>query len=157
MPDPSLNPGEEGLNSQDPTLNPGEKGINFLELILLRKTQVPNLLVNPDISVQHQLSRWKIILNLFNSLWTQEYTRRRPTVTWKQQGAIPQVGDIVLSRNETSGARVQKLLKRKNGDLFGVSIPYQREAGGRTTTVDRHPNQLYPFMGVETAEPQEQI
>ena len=38
--------------------------------------------INPDVTVQHQLSRWKIALNLFNSLWEQEYTRRRLTVTW---------------------------------------------------------------------------
>ena len=113
--------------------------------------------VNPDVSVQHQLSRWKIILNLFNSLWTQEYTRRRPTVTWKQQGAVPQVGDIVLFRNKLSAARVQKLLKRKNGDVFGASVSYRREVGGRTITVNRHLNQLYPFMGVEKTEPHEQI
>ena len=30
------------------------------------------------------------------------------------------------------------------------------EVGGRTILVDRHLNQLYPFMGVEKAEPQEQ-
>ena len=29
--------------------------------------------------------------------------------------------------------------------------------GGRSITVDRHLNQLYPFMVVEMAEPQEQI
>ena len=28
--------------------------------------------INPDTTVQHQLSRWKIALNLFNSLWEQE-------------------------------------------------------------------------------------
>ena len=44
-------------------------------------------------------------------------------------------------------------LKRKKGDLFGVSVSYSREVGGRAITVDRRPNQLYPFMGVETAEP----
>ena len=32
--------------------------------------------INPDAPVQHQLSRWKIILNPFNSLWEQEYNRR---------------------------------------------------------------------------------
>ena len=80
--------------------------------------------VNSDVSVQHQLSRWKVVLNLFNSLWTQEYTRRQLTVTWKQQGSVPQVGDIVLFRNEPiyrhelSAARVQKLLKRKNEDVI---------------------------------------
>ena len=29
--------------------------------------------------------------------------------------------------------------------------------GERSITVDRHLNQLYPFMGVEMADPQEQI
>ena len=55
--------------------------------------------INPDSPVQHQLSRWKIALNLFNSLWEQEYTRRRLTVSWKHQGSAPQVGDIVLFKN----------------------------------------------------------
>ena len=32
--------------------------------------------INPDAPVQHQLSRWKIILNPFNSLREQEYNRR---------------------------------------------------------------------------------
>ena len=119
--------------------------------------------INPNVPVQHQLSRWKIVLNLFNSLWEQEYTRRRLTVTWKEQGKIPQVGDIVLFKNEPiykhtiSAARVTALLRRKNGDVYGATISYRREVGGRIITVDRHLNQLYPFMGVETTEPQEQI
>ena len=45
--------------------------------------------INPDFSVKHQISRWRIVLNLYNSLWEQEYTRRRLTVTWKEQGLIP--------------------------------------------------------------------
>ena len=45
LPDPSLNPGEEGLNLPNPTLNPGEKGLNSPDLMLLRETQAPNLLV----------------------------------------------------------------------------------------------------------------
>ena len=79
--------------------------------------------INPGFPVQHQLSRWRIMLNLYNSLWTQEYTRRRLTVTWKEQGVVPQVRDIVLFKNEPiyhhkiSAARVQALLRRKNGDV----------------------------------------
>ena len=84
-------------------------------------------------------------------------------MTWKEQGRIPQVGDIVLFKNEPiykhtiSAARVTALLRRKNGDVYGATISYRREVGGRIITVDRHLNQLYPFMGVETTEPQEQI
>ena len=52
--------------------------------------------INPDVSVQHQLSRWRVVLNLYYSLWEQEYTRRRLTVSWKEQGLVPKVGDIVL-------------------------------------------------------------
>ena len=55
---------------------------------------------HPDVSVQHQLSRWRIVLNLYYSLWEQEYTRRRLTVSWKEQGLVPQVGDIVLFKNK---------------------------------------------------------
>ena len=36
-------------------------------------------------------------------------------------------------------------------------ICYRREVGRRNISVNRHLNQLYPFMGVEKAEPQEQI
>lgn len=32
-----------------------------------------------------------------------------------------------------------------------------REVGGRSITVNRHLNQLYPFIGVEKPQPQEQI
>jgi len=119
--------------------------------------------VNPESPVQHQLSRWRIVLNLFNSLWEQEYTRRRLTVTWKEQGRTPQVGDIVLFKNEPiyrhsiSAAKVEALLRRKNGDVYGATISYRREIGGRIITVDRHLNNLYPFMGVEKPDPQEQI
>ena len=80
--------------------------------------------INPDATVQHQLSRWKIALNLFNSLWEQEYTRRRLTVTWKEQGRSPQVEDVVLFKNEPiychpiSAARVEVLLRRKNRDVY---------------------------------------
>ena len=35
--------------------------------------------INPDVTVQHQISRWRIALNLYCSLWEQEYTRRRLT------------------------------------------------------------------------------
>ena len=80
--------------------------------------------IYPDAPVQHQLSRWKIILNLFNSLREQEFTRRRLTITWKEQGMIPQVGDVVLFKNEPiychpiSAARVEVLLRRKNRDVY---------------------------------------
>ena len=80
--------------------------------------------INPDATVQHQLSRWKIALNLFNSIWEQEYTRRRLTITWKEQGRSPQVGDVVLFKNEPiychpiSAARVEVLLRRKNRDVY---------------------------------------
>ena len=119
--------------------------------------------INPDFSVQHQSSRWRIVLNLYYSLWEQEYTRRRLTVTWKEEGLVPQVGDIVLFKNEPiyrhqiSAARVQALLRRKNGDVYGMRICYRREVGRRSISVHRHLNQLYLFMGVEKAEPQEQI
>ena len=84
-------------------------------------------------------------------------------MTWKNQGLVPKVGDIVLFKNEPiyrhsiSAARVQALLRRKNGDVYGATICYRREVGGRSISVDRHLNQLYPFMGVEMTEPQEQI
>ena len=84
-------------------------------------------------------------------------------MNWKDQGLVPQVGNIVLFKNKPiyrhliSAARVQALLRRKNGDVYGATICYRREVGGRSITVDRHLNQLYPFMGVEMAEPQEQI
>ena len=71
--------------------------------------------------------------------------------------------DIVLFVNEPcykhelSAARIQALLTRRNGDVFGATINYRREVGGCVITVNRHLNHLYPFMGVEKAEPQEQI
>ena len=70
------------------------------------------------------------------------------------------VGDIVLFKNihfychKISAARVQALL---NGDVYRAMICYRREVGGPNISVNRHLNQLYPFMGVEKAEPQEQI
>ena len=76
---------------------------------------------------------------------------------------IPQVGDIVLFKNEPiychmkSAARVQALLQRKNGDVYGATISSRGEGGGRNISVNRHLNQLDPFMGVEKTEPQEQI
>ena len=59
-----------------------------------------------------------------------------------------------IYRHELSAARLQKLLKRKNGDIFGASITYQREVEGCAITVGRHLNELYPFIRVEKAEPQ---
>ena len=119
--------------------------------------------INPDTSVQHQISRWRIVLNLYYSLWEQEYTRRRLTVSWKDQGLVPKVGDIVLFKNEPiyrhwiSAARVQALLQRSNGDVYGAQITYRREVGGRLLTVSRHLNQLYPFMECETTSGTEEI
>ena len=119
--------------------------------------------IDPDTSVQHQLSRWKIVLNLYHSLWEQEYTRRRLTVTWKDQGNVPKVGDIVLFKNEPiyrhslSAARIVALLHRKNGDVFGAQISYRREVGGRLLTVSRHLSQLYPFSQCETTSGTEEI
>ena len=84
-------------------------------------------------------------------------------MTWKDQGLVPKVGNIVLFKNESiyrhsiSAARVQALLRRKNGDVYGATICYRREVGGRSITVNRHLNQLYPFMGVKMVKPQGQI
>ena len=100
---------------------------------------------------------------MFHSLWEQEYTRRRFTVTWTNQGSLPQIGDIVLFKNEPiyknpiSAARVEQLLRRKNGDVYGATISYRCEVGGRKIVVDRHLNQLFPFMNLETQNPQETI
>ena len=119
--------------------------------------------INTEVSVQHQISRWRITLKLFHSLWEQEYTRKRLTVSWKDQGQVPQIGDIVLFKNEPiyrhpiSAARVEALLPRRNGDVYEATISYRREVGGRKITVDRHLNNLYPFIGGEKSQPQEQI
>ena len=100
---------------------------------------------------------------MFHSLWEQEYTRSKFTVTWKDQGNLPQVGDIVLFKNEPiyknpfSAARVEQLLSRKNRDVYGSTISYRCEVGGRKIAVDRHLNQLYPFMNLEAQCPQEMV
>ena len=84
-------------------------------------------------------------------------------MTWKVQGLVPQIRDIILFHNkpiyrhEISAARVQALLKRKNGDVYGATIEYGREVEGCTISVNRHLSHLYLFMGGEKAEPQEQI
>ena len=86
--------------------------------------------INPNTPVQHQLSRWKIALNSFNSLWAQEYTRRRLTISWKEQRGSSQVGDIVLFKSKPiychpiSAVRVEALLRRKNGEVYGATISY---------------------------------
>ena len=118
--------------------------------------------VNPEISVLRQLTRWQVALQLFGSLWTQEFSRRNFLVVWKEQSQVPNIGDIVLFRNEPcykqlSAARITYLLKRKNGDIFAATMEYRREVGGRTISVNRSLRHLYPFMNVETAEPQERI
>ena len=84
-------------------------------------------------------------------------------MVWKEQSQAPNIGDIVLFRNEPcykhqlSAARITDLLKRKNGDIFATTIKYRREMGGRTISVNRSLCHLYPFMNVETAEPKERI
>ena len=85
------------------------------------------------------------------------------TVSWKEQKGPPQVGDIVIFKNEPiyrhpiSAARVEALLRRNNGDIYGATISYRREVGGQKITVDRHLNQLFPFLDVEKQLPQETI
>ena len=84
-------------------------------------------------------------------------------MVWKEQNQAPNIGDIVLFRNEPcykhqlSAARITNLLKRKNGNIFAATIEYRREVGGRTISVNRSLRHLYPFMNVKTAEPQERI
>ena len=98
---------------------------------------------------------------MFHSLWEQEYTRCRFTVTWKNHGNLPQIGDLVLFKpiykNPISAARVEQLLRRKNGDVFGATISYRREVGGQKIVVDRQLNLLFPFMNLETQNPQETV
>ena len=53
--------------------------------------------------------------------------------------------------------RIQAFLTRKNGDNYGATIEYRREVGGHTISVNPYLTHLYPFMGVEKTEPQEQI
>ena len=91
--------------------------------------------INHDVPIQHQISRWRIAVNLYNSLWEQECTRKRLTVALKEQGFVSQVGDIVLFKNKPvyhhkiSAARVYNLLRRKNGDVYCTMICYRREVG----------------------------
>ena len=119
--------------------------------------------INTEVSVQHQHTKWKVGVSLFGSFWTQEYTRRLLTVSCKTQGQVPKIGAILLFANEPcykhelSAARVQALLTRRNRDVFGDTITYRREVGGCPHHVNRHLSHLYPIMGVEKAEPQEQI
>ena len=84
-------------------------------------------------------------------------------MVWKEQSQAHNIGDIVLFRNEPcykhqfSAARITDLLKRKKGNIFADTIEYRREVGGRTISVNRYLRHLYPFMNVETDEPQERI
>ena len=116
---------------------------------------------NPVAPINQQISRCNVTLNMFHELWEQEYTRCRFTVTWKDQGNLPQIGDIVLFKyelkykNPISAARVEQLIRRKNGDVYGATISYCHEVGGQKIVVDRHLNQLFPFMNLETQNPQE--
>ena len=84
-------------------------------------------------------------------------------MVWKEQNQAPNIGDIVLFRNEhcykhqLSAARITDLLKRKNGNIYLATIEYKREVGGRTNSVNRSLRHLYPFMNLETVKPQERI
>ena len=93
-------------------------------------------------------------------------------MTWKQQGLVPLVGHIVLFQNkpvyrhELSAARVQNLLKRKNGDVFSASITYWRKVGGCTITVNRQmqglvedgaAGTLAPDAGTQLGEAQDEF
>ena len=55
----------------------------------------------------------------------------------KKQGSVPQVGDIVLFKNEPI-SQLPDLLSRKNRDIFGSTTNYQREVGGCSITVTIH-------------------
>ena len=119
--------------------------------------------VDLDVPVQRQLVRWQTCLKIFYSLWIQELTRRRFNVVWKNQTQVPKVGDIILFKNEAiykhdlSAAKITQLLKRKNGDIYGATIEYRREIGGRTISVNRHLHNIFPFMDVETTVPEEVV
>ena len=121
--------------------------------ILLGFRDNPGEEINPEVPVLHQITKWRVGLSLFGSLWTQEYTRRRLTVSCKKQDQVPKVGDIVLFVNEPcykhelSTARIQALLTQRNGDVFGATINYRREVGGHFITVNCHLNHLYSFHG----------
>ena len=116
-----------------------------------------------DVPVQCQLVRWQTCLTIFYSLWIQEFTRRRFNVVWKNQTLVPKVGDIVLFKNEPiykhdlSAVRITQLLKRRNGDIYGATIEYRREVGGRVITVNRHLHHIFPFVDVETTAPEEVV
>ena len=119
--------------------------------------------INLEVPVQRQLTRWTTCLYVFDSLWTQEYTRRRFNVVWKNQTLTPKVGDIVLFKNEPIykhslfANRISQLLWRKNGDIYRATIDYRREVGGCVFSVNRHLHHLFPFMDVKTMAPQEVV
>ena len=52
---------------------------------------------------------------------------------------------------------MEQLLCRKKGDIYGATISYRCEVGGRKIIVDRHLNQLYLFMNLEAQYPQELV
>ena len=62
-----------------------------------------------------------------------------------------------LLQTSTLCSKITELLKRKNGDIFVATIEYRREVGGRTIYVNRSLRHPYPFMNVETVNPQERI
>ena len=81
-------------------------------------------------------------------------------MVWQNQTITPKVGDIVLFKNkpiykhDLSPARITKLLRRRNEDIYGATIEYRQEVGGCVTTVNRHLHHLYPFMDIKTTVPQ---
>ena len=84
-------------------------------------------------------------------------------MVWQNQTITPKVGYIELFKNEPiykhdlSAARITQLLQRKNRDIYGATIEYRREVGGRVNTVNRHLHHFFPFMDVKTTVPQEVV
>ena len=97
--------------------------------VLLRFRNTHGEEINPEISVLCQLTRWQVALRLFGSLWTQEFSKHNFLVVWKKQSKAPNIGDIVLFRNEPCykhqlfAARITDLLKRKKLGLKPLFNP----------------------------------
>ena len=62
-----------------------------------------------------------------------------------------------IYKHDLSAAKITQLLKRNNGDIYGATIEYRREIGGRTISVNRHLHNIFPFMDVETTIPEEVV
>ena len=116
-----------------------------------------------DTPVGVQLQRWRCALLMFGSLWSEEYARRRYNVVWQGRILVPKVGDLVLIKNEPryshphTIARVTALILRESGDVYGVKLQYRRGIGGRWIEVQRHLNQVSPFMEGELGHPAEHV